>query len=493
MIFSTPPFLFLFLPLVLLAGFLLRPKAQNLFLLMASLVFYAWGEGGFVLLLLGSASCNHFFGLGIEKAVSAKKKKTVLLAALGFNLSLLIVFKYARFILANLEPLLRAAGLPVVPGPAWHQPLGISFFTFMAIAYLVEVYNNAIPAERNFLHTALFISFFPTVLAGPINRYSRLRQRLTERETTPEALEAGVRRFIIGLGKKVLLADTLARAVDPIFAIPGAGLTASLAWLGAFCYLLQIYLDFSGYTDMAIGLGRMFGFDFMENFNFPYLSKSINDFWTRWHISLSTWLRDFLFLPLAYAISRRIRTDRLLGIRADFWSYYPAMLLTMLLCGLWHGAAWTFVAWGLYHGAFIMLERSALKKFLRRLGQPLQTAYALLVVTMGWVLFRSPDFSSAVSFWRSMFGFGRGDGKEFYPALYLNPKLVFFMVIGAMVAFKAFPWQWDRPPIKGMGTSRPWLRTSCRALAIVFLVGVLLACAMAMAVATYNPFIYFRF
>jgi len=413
MIFSTPAFLFLFLPPVLLISLFLKKEAQNFFLLLASLFFYAWGEGWIVLLLLASASFNHFFGLAIGKSDSPKKRKALLVAGLGFNLSLLVVFKYAGFIMANLEPLLRSLGMAAGKNFAWHQPLGISFFTFMAIAYLVEVYNRLCPAESKFLHTALFISFFPTVLAGPINRYSSLGQQLAERQTTPELLSQGIRRFIIGLGKKVLLADTLASVSDQIFAIPASGLTAPVAWLGAACYTLQIFLDFSGYSDMAIGLGRMFGFTFMENFNAPYISRSITEFWTRWHISLSTWLRDFIFLPTAYAISRRIKGDRFLGIRVDSWCYYPAMMLTMLLCGLWHGAAWTFIAWGFYLGALIMLERFALKKLLKRLWPPLQIAYALLAVGFGWVLFRAAGFSQAAGFWRSLLGFGRGDGLEF--------------------------------------------------------------------------------
>jgi alginate O-acetyltransferase complex protein AlgI len=489
MIFSTPVFLFLFLPPVLLAALFLKKRAQNIFLLLASLVFYAWGEGGFVLLLLASALVNHFLGLAIAGAGSPGKRRIALGAGLGFNLALLVVFKYSAFILTNLKPLLRSAGMASGIGSAWHQPLGISFFTFMAMAYLVEVYNRAVPAERNVLHTALYISFFPTVLAGPINRYSQLGRQMTERETTPELLAEGIRRFILGLGKKVLLADTLARTADQIFAIPVSGLTAGVSWLGAACYTLQIFLDFSGYSDMAIGLGRMFGFRFVENFNYPYVSRSITEFWTRWHMSLSTWLRDFLFLPLAYAISRRIRGDRWLGIRADSWCYYPAMMLTMLLCGLWHGAAWTFIAWGGYLGLFIMLERLVLKKLLKRLWPPLQAAYALLILCFGWVLFRAADFSQAAGFWRSLAGFGRGDGREFYPALYVDGRLLFFLAIGLLAAFPV------APALRSAtgGWTGGWARTARMLLETVFLVIVLAASAMALASSTFNPFIYFRF
>ena len=334
------------------------------------------------------------------------------------------------------------------------------------------------------------------MLAGPINRFSRLRQQLVERETTPEHLSQGIRRFIIGLGKKVLLADTLARIADPIFAIPASGLTAPLAWLGAASYTLQIFFDFSGYSDMAIGLGRMFGFTFMENFNFPYISRSITDFWTRWHISLSTWLRDFLFLPMAYSLSRRIKSERWLGIRAESWSYYPAMFFTMLLCGLWHGAAWTFIAWGVYHGSFIMLERSALKKFLRRLWKPLQIAYALLTVVFGWVLFRAPDFSQALGFWKSLLGFGQGDGREFHLALVTGARPIAALFISFLAAAPLLPaLQAGYAKLRSAASdaNRFRLQAVYQALNLVFFASVLLASAAVLTSETIRPFIYFRF
>ena len=496
MIFSTLAFLFLFLPPVLLAALFLKKEAQNFFLLLASLFFYAWGEGALVILLLVSALLNHLFGLAINAGRSPKRKKITLAVALVFNLGLLAVFKYAAFFATNLNPLLRAMGCPAWKIVNWPLPLGISFFTFMAIAYLIEVYNQSSPVERNFLHTALFITFFPTVLAGPINRYSRLKQQLTERRTTPELLAAGIRRFIIGLGKKALLADTLAKTADQIFAIPASGLTSSVAWLGAVCYSLQIFLDFSGYSDMAIGLGQMFGFQFMENFNFPYISRSIKDFWSRWHISLSSWLRDFIFLPLAYAISRRITSARLLGVRAESWSYYPAMFLTMLLCGLWHGPAWTFIAWGVYHGCFIMLERFAFAKRLKRLWLPLQNGYSLLVISCGWVLFRAVDLHHAAAYWQAMFGFGRGHGRDYYPALYMDRKSLFFLTVAIMAATPLAAWAKSRCQNFSAAANprlRPWFGSALQIFSTLLLLAVLLASSMVLALATYKPFIYFRF
>jgi alginate O-acetyltransferase complex protein AlgI len=494
-IFSTQVFLFLFLPPVLLIGLFLKKEAQNLFLLLASLFFYAWGEGELVLLLLASALLNHWFGRAIGAGGTGRRRKAVLLLAIVLNLGLLAACKYAAFLAGILEPLRRAVGLPGWQGLALPMPLGISFFTFMAIAYLVEVHDGAIPAERSFLRTALFISFFPTVLAGPINRYSKLRQQLAERRTTAEQLASGIRRFIAGLGKKVLLADALARVVDPIFALPGSNLNAGLAWLGAAGYTLQIYLDFSGYSDMAIGLGRMFGFTFMENFNFPYLARSIKGFWDRWHISLSSWLRDFLFLRLAFAISRRMRGERWLGIAADSWCYYPAMLATMTLCGLWHGAAWTFVAWGLYHGLFIMLERFAFARRLRRLWPPLQVAYCLLVVAFGWVLFRANGFSQAVAHWRAMLGLGRGRAGG-TPLSHLDAKALFVLLASLLAAFAVLPAlrrRWQAVQARARRSAASWLQTGGLLAADAFLLLVLLASAMELAMVHYRPFIYFRF
>jgi len=247
---------------------------------------------------------------------------------------------------------------------------------------------------------------------------------------------------------------------------------------------------------MAIGLGRMFGLTFMENFNSPYISRSITEFWTRWHISLSTWLRDFLFLPMAYATSRRIKSDRWLGIRAESWSYYPPMLLTMLLCGLWHGAAWTFIVWGLYHGVFIVLERFALRKILKRLRPSLQIIYALLVVGFGWVLFRAASFSGAVKYWRSMLGFSRGDGVEFYPALYLDNEVLAVLIMAFLVASPtghALPATFARIFQNTKEKYRSWLAGGYQLLTTVLLIAVLLASAMRLAMSTYNPFIYFRF
>ena len=390
MIFSSLAFLFLFLPLVLLASLFLKKEGQNFFLLMASLFFYAWGEGALVLLLLASALLNHVLGRAIA-AAAPRWRRTVLVAGLAFNLGLLAACKYAAFIAANLNPLLHAVGLRTWTVATWPMPLGISFFTFMAIAYLAEVYNRSCPAEKNFLHTALFIAFFPTVLAGPIHRYSRLRQQLSERETTPELLASGIRRFILGLGKKALLADTLARTADQVFAVPGSGLTSGLAWLGAVCYSLQIFLDFSGYSDMAVGLSLLFGVRLPVNFHSPYKAVNIIDFWRRWHMTLSRFLRDYLYIPLGgnrYGAARR----------------YVNLAATMLLGGLWHGASWTFVVWGGLHGFYLLVNHAWRGMRLRARLVPLApavvrralaVALTFLATVVGWVFFRAESLAAA--------------------------------------------------------------------------------------------------
>jgi len=345
MLFSEPVFVFLFLPLLLL-GYALTPRAaQNTLLLLASLLFYAWGEGFFVLVMLGSIAFNYLVGLLLEAGRGRRRLRPLaLLLGVAGNLALLIVFKYAGFLVTNLNLLLAGLKLPALPVPALHLPIGISFFTFQAMSYVIDVYRDRIPVQKHPLRIALYIALFPQLIAGPIVRYQHIARQLTRRVVTRPGLAEGIRRFILGLGKKMLLANVLAVPVDKIFAIPAHQLTTSVAWLGVVCYALQIYFDFSGYSDMAIGLGRMFGFRFLENFRYPYLARTITDFWRRWHISLSSWFRDYVYIPLGGNRRGPLRT-------------YRNLVIVFLLCGLWHGASWTFVAWGLFHGLFLAIER----------------------------------------------------------------------------------------------------------------------------------------
>ena len=490
--FSSLIFLFLFLPVFLVLFFSVRKFARNLFLLVASLVFYAWGEGEYILLLLVSIIVNYLFGLLVDKMDGKSSRKTIFIVAVIFNLGLLVFFKYTHFILENLN----------IPAPATpiHLPVGISFFTFQALSYIIDIYRKTVPNDRNPVNFGLYMAFFPKLITGPIIHYHNLSKQINAREFNIDDLSEGIRRFIIGLGKKVLIADTVARTANQVFAIPVEQQTTGLAWLGIFTYTLQIYFDFSGYSDMAIGVARMCGFKLPENFNYPYISKSIKEFWTRWHISLAIWLRDYLFLPIAYAMLRKIEKDRLLRIKAEDWAYYTGTFITFLLCGLWHGANWTFLFWGTFYGVLLIIEHAGLRKFMKRRIPFIRIFYTQLLVMIAWVFFRSETLAYAFSYLKAMFGFGSGNGVLYYPALFLEKDVIFFMVIGIAGSIPLFPrlkeWydksvsRWEEQERKAM------VRTFRTGFAIVYnlyLVVVLLLSVMVMAAGTYNPFIYFRF
>ena len=338
MVFSAPIFLFLFLPIVLALYFVTPSRMRNPLLLGASLVFYGWGEPRFVAVMLASALVNYGFALAIG---AGTRRRLLLSLAITVNLGLLAVYKYSDFAVANVNTLLGWTGVPLLARPGLILPLGISFFTFHAVSYLMDVYRGRVPAQRNPLDVALYIALFPQLIAGPIVRYATIAPEIARRRTTWDGLVWGIRRFVVGLGKKVLIANTLARPADAVFGLPPSEMSAGLAWLGVACYALQIYFDFSGYSDMAIGLARIFGFPFPENFRYPYVSRSLTEFWRRWHISLSTWFRDYLYVPLG-------------GNRRGPARVYLNLVVVFVFCGLWHGASWTFLVWGLFHGVFLV-------------------------------------------------------------------------------------------------------------------------------------------
>jgi alginate O-acetyltransferase complex protein AlgI len=492
--FSSLAFMFVFLPVFLLLFFALKREARNSFLLMASLVFYIWGEGQFVLVLLLSITVNYFLGLALDKIEAHGARKFIFILAMLFNLGVLIYFKYTGFILDNLG----------VPGEAGsiHLPIGISFFTFQALSFLIDIYRKTVLMDKDPVNFALYLALFPKLTMGPITPYHNLNGQIQNRRRSIclEDFAEGVKRFIIGLGKKTVLANSLAVPAREIFALAASDQTAGLAWLGIGCYTLQIYFDFSGYTDMAVGIGRMCGFTFLENFNYPYVARSIKEFWRRWHISLAKWLRDYLFLPMAYAVSRKIKKPRLLGIKAENWAYFIGAFFTFLLCGLWHGANWTFVLWGGYYGLLLVGEHAGLGKWIKRRPRPLQLVYCQLLVVIGWVFFRSPDLHYAFSYLKAMAGFGLGDGVRYYPALYLNPEVFFSLIIVILGTFPLFPKlkQWyetqrSRQEKTGGKIRRRLLTSGHMILYNLYLTVVLLASIMVMAAGTYNPFIYFRF
>ena len=483
MVFSSTIFLFLFLPIVLLIHFLLRGVApRNLFLLIASLVFYAWGEQLFALIMIASIAINYGFGLGIERLRGQQSAKLLLIASIVLNLGLLILFKYSNFLVSNLNSLLGGAYLQPVSW-ATHLPAGISFFTFHAISYVIDIYRQDCKPQKNPIKVALYFDFFPQLIAGPIVRYHEIEQQLSQRTITIEGFALGVRRFVLGLGKKVLIANTLAGPVDKIFAIPTEQLTPGLAWFGIGCYTLQIYFDFSGYSDMAIGLGYLFGFKLPENFNYPYISRSIREFWRRWHISLSNWLRDYLYIPLG-------------GNRCSPVRNYFNLLTVFLLCGFWHGASWNFVIWGLFHGFFLVLERQSAMKFLETLWLPVQWLYALLVIIVGWVFFRADTLPHAIAFLQAMVGIYRGDGVEYHTALYWNSEIALVLCLGAIAATPFLPllvqgYQRLVSCLKGPTITIADLIAYSSGL--VSLGAIFTFSVMKIAAGTYNPFIYFRF
>lgn len=468
MLFSSSIFLFLFLPLVLLIYYLpLRRfrQGQNVFLLLASLAFYAWGEPWFVLIMIGSVLVNYGFGLWAGRARRAGRScRWPVFAAVTANLGILFVFKYLTFVLGVLNGFGAALAVPVI-----NLPIGISFFTFQALSYVLDVARGKGEAQRSPLKVGLYISFFPQLIAGPIVKYETVAEQIDSRRENWEDFSAGCVRFAVGLGKKVLIANQMAVVADRAFGMGNGELSTSFAWLGSLCYTLQIYYDFSGYSDMAIGLGKMFGFRFLENFNYPYISRSITEFWRRWHISLSTWFRDYVYFPLG-------------GSRVDSrWKHARNLFVVWLLTGVWHGANWTFLAWGLLYFVLLVLEKYG------HLGRGWPAAarwlYTFLMVNFAWVLFRADSLGAAWRYLQAMFGFGSG-GWDSLTALYLREN---WLVLLLAVVFAAPVAQWLREKV--------WAKKIlvmdvgyAAALLAVFIVA-----ASYIVKGTYNPFIYFNF
>ena len=478
MSFSEPAFLFWFLPWLLLVYFVAPRAFRNAVLLAASLYFCAWGESIHVLLLIASIVLNHAFGLMVAPRGGPSGSRAWLAAAVTANLLLLGIFKYAGFLVGNINSLLQALALPPIAARPVGLPLGISFYTFKGLSYLIDVYRGQFPPERSPFRLGLHISFFPQLIAGPIVRYAHVKEQLVSRAVTIEDFASGVTRFTLGLGKKMIFASALARPADGIFSLPPDQLSAGLAWFGLVAYALQIYLDFSSYSDMAIGLGRMFGFSTMENFDFPYFSTSLREFWRRWHISLSTWFRDYLYIPLG-------------GNRVRPWRVHFNLLCVFFLCGLWHGASWNFVIWGLFHGSFLVLERWPLLARLRALPAPLHHAYLLFVVLVSWVFFRTETLGDSIQFLKAMFGFASlGDAVPGF-GMFSNALVLVAVIAGALGStplVKAFQRMEESLTLRDRR-----LGTAFAAVRLSLMVTVLLYSAMMMAAGSYSPFIYQRF
>ena len=472
MSFTSVTFLFAFLP-ALLAVYYIVPirlrSVRNLLLIGASLFFYAWAGPAFLWLLLGSVTLNYVAGLLVSGG-GLGRKKAVLVIAVLCNLALLGWFKYAGFFAAVLNSLGAALPLPEVT-----LPLGISFFTFQAVSYVIDVYRGTVPAQKNPLWVALYLAFFPRLVAGPIARYPGFAEDLTGRKETLDDFVGGAVRFLFGMAKKLLLANSLALVADAAYATKIYELSTAMAWLGAIAYTLQIYLDFSAYSDMAIGIGRMFGFTFPENFNYPYVAKSITEFWRRWHMTLSSWFRDYVYIPLG-------------GNRCKFPRQIFNLLVVWCLTGFWHGAAWNFIAWGLYYGLLLMGERDLWGKAMEKLPSALRHSYTIFVIILSWVLFRSTGTGQVGDMLGVLFGL-KGMGLGSNQALHFLLDYRWELVVGLVACLPVKSWLTDLLEQKGDKRSEQLLLWAPRLLALL-----LGAFALARMVSSgFNPFIYANF
>jgi len=456
--------MFLYLPVVLAVYYLVPARWRNVWLFAVNLVFYGWGEPVYILLMLFSICINYYAGLFVEKYREADRKraKAVLTADIVVNLAMLGFFKYYDLFASTLSMI---PGL-FVPTLGLTLPIGISFYTFQTMSYPIDVYRGDAEVQRSFVRFGTFVALFPQLIAGPIVRYKDIAAQLSFRAGSTEQFSSGVRRFCVGLGKKVLIANNIGLLWDIYAAMPDGQRTVAGAWMGILAFSLQIYFDFSGYSDMAIGLGRMLGFEFLENFSYPYISKSVTEFWRRWHISLGTWFRDYVYIPLGG--NRCGRGRQLLNI-----------LIVWALTGFWHGANWTFLCWGLYYAVFLMLEKLFLLKGLKRVPV-LATVYTLFVAVCGWVLFDLPTIGGALRYYGTMFGAGAGLASAADLFYLKNYGLTFLVAIVACTPLGKRVYDRLSDGVRSVATP-------------VLIAGVLVASTAYLVDATYNPFLYFRF
>ncbi|MBE6913351.1 MAG: MBOAT family protein [Ruminococcaceae bacterium] len=465
MVFSSLLFMFIYLPVVLAVYYFVPRRWRNLWLLIVNLVFYGWGEPVYILLMLFSICINYFTGIFVEKYAETDKRraKRILVIDIVVNLLLLGFFKYFDLFAETLSMLPGVR----IPSLGLELPIGISFYTFQTMSYPIDVYRGDAKAERNPVSFGTFVALFPQLIAGPIVRYKDVADQLNFRAGSLEQFSSGVRRFIVGLGKKVLIANNIGLLWDVYKNVAPGSLTVLGAWLGILAFTLQIYFDFSGYSDMAIGLGRLLGFEFLENFNYPYISKSVTEFWRRWHISLGTWFRDYVYIPLG-------------GNRCGRGRQFFNLLVVWALTGFWHGANWTFLCWGLYYALFLMIEKAFLLRHLKKAPVP-ATVYALLVAVCGWVLFDLPTLGGALAYYKAMFGFS-GAGLCSAADLYHLRSFALMFIVAAVAALPLGKSLYDRLPARVKAVATPVMILAVLVLSTAYLVD-----------ATYNPFLYFRF
>lgn len=466
MLFSSMTFVFLFLPIVCLIYLLAKKELHNAILLAASILFYAWGEPRYLAIMILTILANYVGAIALDK--HKKYKKPILLATIAVDLSFLLYFKYFNFFIDNINSIfaMDISFLEVI------MPIGISFYTFQAMSYLIDVYKGDAKVQKDIYKLALYISLFPQLVAGPIVKYRDVDEQIDHRTVTFDKVSYGVKRFIIGLAKKMLLANTLGAVADEIFGLPVAQASPQLAWVGAIFYSLQLFYDFSGYSDMAIGLGSIFGFKFLENFNYPYISKSITEFWRRWHISLSTWFKEYLYIPLGGNRKGNVRT-------------YVNLFLVFLATGFWHGASWNFIFWGLWHGVFIIFEKMTgwHKESKSRIISGAQHIYTIFVFVIGWVMFRAENMSYATDYIKNMFGLVKEHTAVNDVSYYLDNAEMLALIAGILCAMPVFN------KILYVKYEHKVLRT----LINIWLFILFVVSSATIAASTYNPFIYFRF
>lgn len=473
MLFSSLIFLFVFLPSVILLYYISPRKLRNSVLLIFSLFFYGYGEPKYLIIMLLSIFVNYLMGLFVDKYRNEKKiARFIIFLSVFINLFIIGYYKYTNFIVENINQIFNSS-LPLLNIV---MPIGISFFTFQGLSYVIDVYRGDGKVQRNPFNVALYISLFPQLIAGPIVRYETVAEQIDDRTESLEGFSYGIERFILGLSKKVLIANNVGFIADEIFKLQTSDLSVILAWIGIISYTAQIYFDFSGYSDMAIGLGHMFGFEFLENFNYPYISRSITEFWRRWHISLSTWFRDYVYIPLG-------------GNRVSKSKFLRNIFVVWFLTGLWHGAAWNFILWGLYYGFILVLEKMFVGEYIEKLKRPFQHIYTMFFVIIGWLLFRSETISYAKDYLMAMFGIG-GQGLISSQGIYYLIEYKYLFIIAIIASIPVYPAIQKR--LDKMSNS--WIKVLIiDYVKPFFIIALFLLCIMYLINSTFNPFIYFRF
>lgn len=474
MVFSSPIFLFWFLPLVLGAYYLTNRGYRNYVLLFFSLLFYAWAEGKLVTIMLASIAIDYFIGYSIGQT-KGWQKKILLLIGVTTNLGLIVFYKYTNFFFLNYNNIAPSLHLNPVTWNKVIMPLGISFFVFHGISYIVDVYRSKTEPQKNIFDLALYITLFPQLIAGPIIRYYDINRQIETRKESLALFESGVKRFIIGFAKKVLIANNVGSVADYIFSMQTNDLTFTLSWIGAISYAIQVYFDFSGYSDMAIGLGRMFGFKFLENFNYPYISKSITEFWTRWHISLSNWFKDYVFIPLG-------------GSRKGVVRNYINIIIIFGLMGFWHGAEWTCLSFGLLFALVICLEKLFILKLIKKLPRIIQNFYTIFIYLFIVVSIRSTSMHQLFMFWKNQAGLGNWSNSKYPLSLVMENEKIMWLIVGILFSIPILMY------IKKIKGIKQMIRfESARFTTNILLLFIFFLSISYLAVSTYNPFIYFRF